>query len=85
MLPAETRVARGARPGVHYIISPNHHCNLQTLLSMRDECGDGPRLDEQRARRIFKQVARLVHLCHRIGIYFHDLVPKKFALADRHS
>lgn len=77
----------GATSGVHgiveasearkrYLLLEGHHGDLHAYVRARR------RLREQEARRLFKQAARAVAICHEHGLVLRDLKLRKFVFAD---
>lgn len=59
-----------------YLVFPNAHGDLHTYVRQRK------RLRESEARRLFKQIAETVQLCHENGIVLRDLKLRKFVFAN---
>ncbi|KAL1491227.1 hypothetical protein ABEB36_011856 [Hypothenemus hampei] len=59
-----------------YLVFPNAHGDLHSYVRQRK------RLRESEARRLFRQIAKTVRLCHRNGIVLRDLKLRKFVFAD---
>lgn len=59
-----------------YLVFPNAHGDLHSYVRHRK------RLRESEARRLFRQIAETVQLCHQNGIVLRDLKLRKFVFAD---
>ncbi|XP_030761374.1 tribbles homolog 2 [Sitophilus oryzae] len=59
-----------------YLVFPRAHGDLHSYVRHRK------RLRESEARRLFRQIADTVALCHRNGIVLRDLKLRKFVFAD---
>lgn len=61
-----------------YLVFPPAHGDLHSHVRLRK------RLREPEARRLFKQIAETVRVCHEQGIVLRDLKLRKFVFADPH-
>jgi tribbles-like protein len=59
-----------------YLVYPKAHGDLHSYVRSRK------RLRESEAKRLFKQIAETVQVCHRNGIVLRDLKLRKFVFAD---
>ncbi|XP_017769993.1 PREDICTED: tribbles homolog 2 [Nicrophorus vespilloides] len=59
-----------------YLVFPRAHGDLHSYVRSRK------RLRESEAKKIFRQIAETVHLCHSSGIVLRDLKLRKFVFAD---
>lgn len=60
-----------------YLVFPRAHGDLHSYVRSRK------RLRETEARKLFKQIAETVQVCHRNGIVLRDLKLRKFVFADK--
>lgn len=65
-----------ARNRYLYLVFPKAHGDLHSYVRSRK------RLRESEARRLFKQIAETVQVCHENGIVLRDLKLRKFVFAD---
>lgn len=65
-----------ARNRYLYLVFPKAHGDLHSYVRSRK------RLRESEARRLFKQIAETVQICHENGIVLRDLKLRKFVFAD---
>ncbi|XP_056644216.1 tribbles homolog 2 [Diorhabda sublineata] len=66
-----------ARNRYLYLVFPKAHGDLHSYVRTRK------RLRESEARRLFKQIAETVQVCHENGIVLRDLKLRKFVFADQ--
>lgn len=60
-----------------YLVFPKAHGDLHSYVRNRK------RLRESEARRLFRQIAETVQVCHENGIVLRDLKLRKFVFADK--
>lgn len=60
-----------------YLVFPRAHGDLHSYVRSRK------RLRETEARKLFKQIAETVQVCHQNGIVLRDLKLRKFVFADK--
>lgn len=60
-----------------YLIFPKAHGDLHSYVRSRK------RLRESEAKKLFKQIAETVKVCHENGIVLRDLKLRKFVFADQ--
>ncbi|KAJ8917435.1 hypothetical protein NQ315_005482 [Exocentrus adspersus] len=65
-----------ARNRYLYLVFPKAHGDLHSYVRSRK------RLRESEARRLFKQIAETVQVCHENGIVLRDLKLRKFVFSD---
>ncbi|KAJ8967692.1 hypothetical protein NQ314_002682 [Rhamnusium bicolor] len=65
-----------ARNRYLYLVFPKAHGDLHSYVRSRK------RLRESEAKRLFKQIAETVQVCHENGIVLRDLKLRKFVFAD---
>uniref|UniRef100_A0A914HEL6 Protein kinase domain-containing protein n=1 Tax=Globodera rostochiensis TaxID=31243 RepID=A0A914HEL6_GLORO len=80
-------VRSSIRAGLVYVLLPDHFGNLHQLVEEENFGSDrrnasSTRLTERRMQPILKQIATLVELCHRIGLFFRDFRLRKFVFTD---
>lgn len=59
-----------------YLVFPRAHGDLHSYVRSRK------RLRESEARKLFRQIAETVQVCHRDGIVLRDLKLRKFVFSD---
>lgn len=67
-----------ARNRYLYLIFPKAHGDLHSYVRSRK------RLRESEAKKLFRQIAETVQVCHENGIVLRDLKLRKFVFADQH-
>lgn len=60
-----------------YLVFPKAHGDLHSYVRSRK------RLRESEAKRLFKQIAETVQVCHQNGIVLRDLKLRKFVFSDQ--